>query len=223
MAIEYFCCYHSYLKKCEKLTDQELGRLFRALMKYSETGERQELAGRESIAFDFIADDIDRAKQAYDDRCKTNRENIKKRYDSTTEYDGIRPNTTVYESYQNKDKDKDKDKYNPPSIPPSGGKRDVFAEFAGEDQTLLAALRDYEAMRKKIRKPMTERARELAVQNLRKLGGSAEAWVPILNQSVQNSWAGLFPLDAPSDRGGASRQKKGGNVFLEIAREEGIV
>lgn len=60
MAIEYFCCYHSYRKKCEKLTDQELGRLFRALLMYSETGERQELAGRESIAFDFIADDIDR-------------------------------------------------------------------------------------------------------------------------------------------------------------------
>lgn len=60
MAIEYFCCYHSYRKKCEKLTDQELGRLFRSLMIYSETGERQELAGRESIAFDFIADDIDR-------------------------------------------------------------------------------------------------------------------------------------------------------------------
>ena len=60
MAIEYFCCYHSYRKKCEKLTDQELGRLFRSLMIYSETGERQDLAGRESIAFDFIADDIDR-------------------------------------------------------------------------------------------------------------------------------------------------------------------
>lgn len=69
MAIEYFCCYHSYRKKCEKLTDQELGRLFRALLMYSETGERQELAGRESIAFDFIADDIDRAKDAYEAKC----------------------------------------------------------------------------------------------------------------------------------------------------------
>lgn len=59
MAIDYFRCYHSYMRKCEKLTDQELGRLFRALLTYSSTGERQELAGRESIAFDFIADDID--------------------------------------------------------------------------------------------------------------------------------------------------------------------
>ena len=96
----------------------------------------------------------------------------------------------------------------PPYVPPSGGKRDVFAEFAGENQTLLAALRDYEAMRNKIRKPMTERARELAVLNLQKLGNSTEDRVAIVNQSVQNSWTGLFPLDAPSNRGGASRQKK---------------
>lgn len=75
--MEYFCCYHSYLKKCEKLTDQELGRLFRALLYYSSTGQRQELAGRESIAFDFIADDIDRAQKSYAARCQANSENGK--------------------------------------------------------------------------------------------------------------------------------------------------
>lgn len=77
MAMEYFCCYHSYLKKCEKLSDQEVGRLFRALLLYSETGETQELSGRESIAFDFIADDIDRAKKNYEDKCRKNAENGK--------------------------------------------------------------------------------------------------------------------------------------------------
>ena len=75
MAIEYFCCYHSYRKKCEKLSDQELGRLFRALMTFSETGERADLAGRESIAFDFIADDITRAKEAYAEKCRKNAAN----------------------------------------------------------------------------------------------------------------------------------------------------
>lgn len=74
---EFFPCYHSYLKKCEKLTDQELGRLFRAVLEYSITGERQELAGRESIAFDFIADDIDRADKAYQDKCAENARNGK--------------------------------------------------------------------------------------------------------------------------------------------------
>lgn len=109
MGLEYFPCYHSYAKKCEKLTDQELGRLFRALMQFSETGELQELAGRESIAFDFIADDIARAKDAYDAKCRKNKSNIEKRY-ATGEYERIETNTGVYETYQNKSKNKDKSK-----------------------------------------------------------------------------------------------------------------
>lgn len=61
MALEYIPFYYSYRKKLEKLSDQEVGRLVRSLLEYGETGETEELAGRESIAFDFIADDINRA------------------------------------------------------------------------------------------------------------------------------------------------------------------
>lgn len=75
MALEYFPCYHSYLNKLRRLSDQEVGRLFRACLVYSSTGERQELTGRESMAFDFIADDIDRAKEAYRAKSETNRQN----------------------------------------------------------------------------------------------------------------------------------------------------
>ena len=80
MALEYIPFYYSYRKKLEKLSDQEVGRLVRALLEYGETGETEELTGRESIAFDFIADDINRAKAAYDERCAKNQRNIEKRY-----------------------------------------------------------------------------------------------------------------------------------------------
>lgn len=75
MALEYFCCFYSYRNKIAKLSDQEVGRLFRALMKYGETGETQELTGREAVAYDFIADDIDRQKAAYQAKCERNRAN----------------------------------------------------------------------------------------------------------------------------------------------------
>ena len=77
MALEYFPCYHSYRRKIAKLSDQEVGRLFRSLLEYSETGETQELTGREAVAFDFIADDIDRARQQYEEKCRKNAENGK--------------------------------------------------------------------------------------------------------------------------------------------------
>lgn len=135
MALEYIPFYYSYRKKIEKLSDQEVGRLVRALLEYGEAGEAEELTGRESIAFDFIADDIDRAKKSYEDKCTKNRANSMKRHEketdvrpNTTEYDRIQSNTTVYESYQTKDKDKDKDKNkDKDNISPSNDGRDTRA------------------------------------------------------------------------------------------------
>lgn len=101
MAREYFCAYHSYIKQCKGLSDGELGRLFRALLEYSASGKVPELNGRESVAFDFMAANIDRDAEAYKDTCNRNRENASKRYER------IRPNTTVYETYQEKEEEKE--------------------------------------------------------------------------------------------------------------------
>lgn len=109
MPLEYFPCFDSYAEKTRSLSDQELGRLFRALMRYHATGEPQQLAGRESMAYDFIADDIDRANRAYSEKCSKAKKSVEKRYaNPTIEYERIPSNTNVYESYQTKDKTKDK-------------------------------------------------------------------------------------------------------------------
>ena len=120
MGLEYWPCYHSYRKKCEKLTDQELGRLVRSLMIYSETGERQELAGRESIAFDFIADDIDRAKENYESRCEVNRENGKKRSvanGSDRKRSVANGSETSQSKSESKDKSETESEYLKPPVP----------------------------------------------------------------------------------------------------------
>ena len=96
MAREYFKCFHSYREKTKNLTDAEIGRLFRALMQYSETGETPLLPGRESIAFDFIADEIRRDATAYDQLCKQNAQNRSQQ--TTTVNDRQRPSTTVNET-----------------------------------------------------------------------------------------------------------------------------
>lgn len=103
MAREYFCAYHSYIKQCKGLSDSELGRLFRALLEYSASGKVPELNGRESVAFDFMSANIDRDAESYKDTCNRNRENISKRYER------IRPNTSVYETYQEKEEEKEKE------------------------------------------------------------------------------------------------------------------
>lgn len=56
------------------------------------------------------------------------------------------------------------------------------------------AWKEYKIMRSKIRKPMTEKAEELIINKLNKLTPDVKKRVAILNQSIMNSWQGVFPL-----------------------------
>lgn len=91
MANKGFYLMDAYLSRTSRLTDEELGRLFRACMIYHATGEITELEGRESVAFDFIREDIDAQAEAYAAKCETNRRNRM----SAISDDGQRPSTTV--------------------------------------------------------------------------------------------------------------------------------
>ena len=84
-------------------------------------------------------------------------------------------------------KTKNKTKNKPPISP-----LDVFAQV--EDDRLKAALRDFEAMRREIKKPMTDRAKELLLQRLSDLSSDPVEQVDILNQSIMNNWQGIFAL-----------------------------
>lgn len=99
MAMTGFIFQDDYLGKVAKLSDQELGRLVRALANYHVTGKEQELAGRESVAYDFIKDDIDKAEKAYAAKCEKNRQNRQGMLSSDN--DRKRPSTAVNESVQN--------------------------------------------------------------------------------------------------------------------------
>lgn len=71
-------------------------------------------------------------------------------------------------------------------------KRDAFEEFAAVDKELLKALRDFEQMRIKIKKPLTERAKEMLIEKLKTF--PPDHWVRILEQSVMHDWQGIFEL-----------------------------
>ena len=113
MAREYFCAYHSYLKSMKQLSDAEVGRLFRAMLKYSETGELDALYGNERFVADTIVAQIDRDKQQYAKKCAVNRKNGAKgglanateRVANGTE----RPQTPPKEKEKKKEKEKEKE------------------------------------------------------------------------------------------------------------------
>lgn len=98
-------------------------------------------------------------------------------------------------------------KNNIPPISPTGntdaeagkslpeGKVDVWYTYADGNDLLLSALRDFEVMRNKVRKPMTPRSRNMLLTRLDKLsGGDAKLKIALLEQSIFHSWDSIYPL-----------------------------
>ena len=101
---EYFCAYHSMLDATRKLSDAEVGRLFRGLLHYSATGEQPDnLQGREEIVFDIFSQQIDREVEKYQAACERNRRN------GATGGHSPRLGATGGHSQQEKEKEKDKE------------------------------------------------------------------------------------------------------------------
>lgn len=80
-------------------------------------------------------------------------------------------------------------------------KRDALTEILDENeptashQDLKQSFIDFIAMRKKIRKPLTEKGLMLAINKAYQLAnGDPDKMVKIVDQSVMNSWQGLFEL-----------------------------
>lgn len=99
---------------------------------------------------------------------------------------------------------------------PTAQKRDPFSDFAANDPDLLSALHDFEEMRVKIKKPMTDRAKKLLLTELEKLACDRETQIAILNQSITRCWAGVFALKSDQDyrqppRGGRPQQASTGD------------
>ena len=76
-------------------------------------------------------------------------------------------------------------------------KRKNFEEVLAENnfsEELQSTIRDFIDMRKAIKKPMTTKALELLIRNLKKLTNLEEEKIAILNQSIEHGWQTVYPL-----------------------------
>lgn len=63
-----------------------------------------------------------------------------------------------------------------------------------ENVELRNTLKEFLKMRKSIKKPMTDKAMKLLITKLDKIGSNDNEKIEILNQSIFNSWQGIFEL-----------------------------
>lgn len=73
-----FLIYLDYQEQFDLLTDEEAGRLIKAIIKYEKTGEIPKLDGMLKMAFSFIKTQLDRDREKYKKKCEKNKENGKK-------------------------------------------------------------------------------------------------------------------------------------------------
>ena len=66
-------------------------------------------------------------------------------------------------------------------------------------EKLRQALNAFYEMRKKIRKPMTSRAKQLALNKLRSLSSDEDTQVKIIEQSILNAWQSFYELKGDND------------------------
>lgn len=190
--ITYIKVFVDYLDAIEPLGDAERGRLFTSLLTYARSGEVPQLNGNERFLFPMMRAQIDRDVLSKDELSQKRRDAASASKRSTCEQkEHLQANAASAskcpQDKDNKTIDKDKDK--------SARARDAdaFAAFAAGDGDLLAVLKDFEKMRRSIRKPMTDRAKQLLVTKL-KNEFPPEQWKSVLEQSIVKCWQDVYPL-----------------------------
>lgn len=162
----------------------ELGRLIRCALTYITTGTEADLPGKERVLWPYIRSQIDQSNS-----------NILYTLSNTTSLPGYTVSDSSLISCKEKDKEDSKEKEAKKKKEEEKKKTDAFDDFAEKNSQvpgLLQALREFEQMRNRIKKPLTEEAKRRLVGKLTMF--NVECWVPILNQSVDHCWQDVYEL-----------------------------
>lgn len=95
-----FVLYHDFRNWFSLLTDEELGRLIRAIFDYEMNKTLPEnLNEKEQIAFLMVRDTLDRDREKYERVCNRNKENARVRWEKMKKY-GIEIPAEEREKYE---------------------------------------------------------------------------------------------------------------------------
>ena len=203
MPKNYIKLYFDDLDALAGLTPGEIGRLVTAVLEYARDGKEAELGGSERIIFPMFKLRVDRESAAYQKNAEIRAEAGRQGGRPKAEEKQTKANESKKKQMLSEKANESKKSYtianshNPianshsqetPYNPPLG---DAFVDFAGDDPVLLVALKDYEAMRKKQRSPMTPRAKELLVGKL--VEQPKETWIPMLEEATLKGWKSVYP------------------------------
>ena len=201
------------IEKYRKLNDAEFGRLVRAALAYKATGAEANLMGREELLWDGMKLEIDRDNKKYADvaseRSVAGKKGAASRWNGKMANDSKNGKSHLPYGKNGYDKDKDKDKDKDEDINVS------LTESHSAGAELENAINEFISFRKKLKKPMTERAISMLKNRLEKLApGNDELKIQLLETSIYKGWLDVYPPDE-------EKKSVTSNQFLQYLMEGG--
>lgn len=209
--------YHDYAEKFKSLSDEQFGKLIRCMIAYDASGEISALDDAlVEMAFNVVRLDLERNGMKYEEIIEKRREAGRKggiakasksqhmlanakfaKQNLANVADNVNDNVNVNVNVNDNVKDISKDIHTDKDI-----KEKVYSSnipkrkvYYPNDEKLNEVFLDFIDMRKKIKRPMSDHAIELAQKKLKELSnGDNEMAIKILDQSIFHSWQGLFEL-----------------------------
>lgn len=244
MAKKYVKAYFDWIEQMSALSDAEKGRLFTAILEYARSGREPENSGREGLVFPTFKATLDREaeiaainaengakggrpvkpNETENNRTKpTKTENNRKKADET----GQKPTNNTRQKTQDTMTQDIGQKTQDNNARTRDA--DAFAAFAAGDGDLLAVLKDFEKMRRSIKKPLTDTAKKLLVNKLEN-NFPPEQWKPVLEQSIVKCWQDIYPLKeqeqqrlgvvAHSERASAQQLESLKEIYRKVKGEQ---
>lgn len=208
MAKKYVKAYFDWIEQMSALSDAEKGRLFTAILEYARSGREPENSGREGLVFPTFKATLDREAEIAAINAENGAKGGRPVKPTETENNRTKPNKTENnrkkaEETEQKPTNNTRHKTQDTMTQDIGQKTqyksartrdaDAFAAFAAGDGDLLAVLKDFEKMRRSIKKPLTDTAKKLLVNKLEN-NFPPEQWKPVIEQSIVKCWQDIYPL-----------------------------
>lgn len=84
----------------------------------------------------------------------------------------------------------------------------VWEEYAGDNLELLEALKEWEKMRNSIQKPLSDRARRMAITSLEKVTKDPKKQIKVIDKAIFKCWQSFYQDDDPSERAKEQLEKQ---------------
>ena len=72
--------------------------------------------------------------------------------------------------------------------------KEIYRDFSSDNEELFTALSEWEKMRRLIKSPLSDKAKELSLTALKKLSLNPKEQIKIINQSTLHSWKSFYEL-----------------------------